>query len=413
MECRELLKIVTTIGNKMLECGAEIYRVEESIVRMCKAYNAENIEVFAIPSSIIITLELNGEQFTQSKRVFPKDIDLDKVDKLNNLSRFICAVKPTGDKIESQLKAIDGNKVNAKWIVYICYAVVPFAFCLFFGGNLKDAAVSSGIGLVIKVILDILVKFRTNTVFVNIICSAVSSVIAILSVLIGIADNYDKIIIGTIMLLVPGIILTNSMRDFIMGDLMAGILRLIEAVLVATGIAIGVALVLSVFDMNSIGVRGNMRVYLEVLYSFVGSLGFAIVFNIKGRKILYAGIGGALSQFSYSMLSYFNLSDITKYLFATVVIAIYAEVMARFVKSPAIVFLVPAIIPLVPGGMMYYSMEYCIAGKTSLFTDKLLETLGVAGALAMGILLVSSANKILRVRAIRNKLRKQARKGNT
>lgn len=148
-----------------------------------------------------------------------------------------------------------------------------------------------------------------------------------------------------------------------------------------------------------------MKIVLECIYSFIGSFLFGIIFNIRGKKLFFAGLGGLLSQTAYVLLAFYFSSEISQYFFATIITAIYSEVFARIEKAPATVFLVPSIIPLVPGGMMYYSMEKCISGNTSLFINMLFETLGVAGALAMGILLVSSGNKILKVAAIRkNKL---------
>ncbi len=149
-----------------------------------------------------------------------------------------------------------------------------------------------------------------------------------------------------------------------------------------------------------------MKILLEVLYSFIGSACFGIIFNIKGRKVLLAGLGGALSQACYALLVIFLGSEIPSYLFATIITAVYAEIMARISKSPATVFLVPSIIPLVPGGMIYNTMEYCLLGENTLFFNKLLETIGVAGALAMGILIVSSINKVIRVGLTKHKNRK-------
>lgn len=140
-----------------------------------------------------------------------------------------------------------------------------------------------------------------------------------------------------------------------------------------------------------------MRIFLECFYSFVGSFCFGIIFNIRGSKLLFAGLGGALSQLAYLLLAIPFSQEITQYFFATVVTALYAELLARIKKAPATVFLVPSIIPLVPGGMMYYSMEMCISGKINNFLNLLLQTIGVAGALAMGILVVSSFNKLLKV----------------
>lgn len=246
-----MLPSALNIGRLLLEYGAEIYRVEESIFRICKAYGAKSVDVFAIPSSLIVTLDMgDGESITLTKRVFEKETDLDRVDQLNNLSRYICANTPKIDEIDKRLVEIMARKTYSMPVLIAVFAIIPATFCLFFGGNFKDALVALVIGSAVKFLLDFLIKFNTNIIFTNVICSAFGSVIAILSVRIGIADNYDKIIIGTIMLLVPGLILTNSMRDFIMGDSLAGLIRLIESVLVATGIAIGVALILSLFGVK-------------------------------------------------------------------------------------------------------------------------------------------------------------------
>ncbi len=146
-----------------------------------------------------------------------------------------------------------------------------------------------------------------------------------------------------------------------------------------------------------------MNYFLECAYSFIGSFCFGIIFNIQGRKLFYSGLGGALSQGAYIAMGFIFSEDITRYLFATIITTIYAEVLARIEKTPATVILVPSIIPLVPGGMMYYTMEYCILGENSEFINMLLETLGVAGALAMGILVVSSGNKLMKVAARKQK----------
>lgn len=140
-----------------------------------------------------------------------------------------------------------------------------------------------------------------------------------------------------------------------------------------------------------------MTVLLEIIYSFIGSLCFGVIFNIKGKKLFFAALGGGISQTAYVCLGLVFESDITTYFFATIIIAVYSEIFARLQKSPATIFLVPAIIPLVPGSLVYYSMEKVILGDTPEFVNLLLETLAIAGALAMGILIVSSINKLLRV----------------
>ena len=244
----KLFEIALKIGGLMLSYGAEIFRAEESIVRICKAYGVKEIDVFAIPSNIIVTFySENDEPCTLSKKIKQRKDDFDKIDKLNSLSRYICENTPDVDTINKSINNILSRKHYNKGIITFCYAIIPAIFCLFFGGNLKDAFFSMFIGIVIMKTLNFLQKYRANLIFTNIICSALASIISILFVMIGFGDNYDKMIIGSIMLLVPGIILTNAMRDIMLGDIMTGILGLIETFLVASGLAIGVVLILTLF----------------------------------------------------------------------------------------------------------------------------------------------------------------------
>ena len=150
-----------------------------------------------------------------------------------------------------------------------------------------------------------------------------------------------------------------------------------------------------------------MQLLFEGIISFIGSFCFGVIFNIKGKKLFFAGLGGLISQLAYSFSILFLNDEISRYFFATIITALFAEFLAKILKSPATVFLVPSIIPLVPGGMMYATMELCIQGKISEFQTSLLNTLGVAGSLALGILVVSSANRLYKVAHSRIKRKKR------
>lgn len=254
MKGYRLLHTAIDISSLMLSCGGELYRAEESIVRICKAYGATEINVFSIPSSLIVTLvTTDNKSITLSKKVVQSSTDLNKLDRLNNLSRYICDFAPDYNFINSMLNDIENNNIlyDNKYVTF-SFAIIPGVFCLFFGGTLKDAFFTLFIGITLKFFLNKLEKQNSNLIFINIICSAIASVMAILFTITGLADNYDKMIIGSIMLLVPGLILTNAMRDLMLGDMLTGILRLIEALLVAVGIAIGVAIILSISGLNKI-----------------------------------------------------------------------------------------------------------------------------------------------------------------
>lgn len=250
MEGKYILDIAVSIATLMLENGAEIYRAEESISRICKAYGAKSAEVFAIPSSIIATIYMeNQDPFTLSRRVCFKDTDLDKVDHLNNLSRYFCNNTPEYQYAIEMIKVIMTRKEYSEPYILISHAVVPAVFCLFFGGTLIEALYSMIAGVIIRYLLKYLQHMKANILFTNIICGATGALVAVIIFKLGLVSDFDNMIIGTIMLLVPGLILTTAMRDFMLGDVVAGMLRLIEALLIAIGIAIGVAIILTIFGL--------------------------------------------------------------------------------------------------------------------------------------------------------------------
>ena len=139
-----------------------------------------------------------------------------------------------------------------------------------------------------------------------------------------------------------------------------------------------------------------MKLLLPCLYSFMGCVGYCLVFNIRMRKrmLLLASLGGAVGWCVYLLCGWLQ-NDITQSFAAILAVAAYSEIMARLQKSPATVYLIVGLIPLVPGGGIYYTMEYCINGDMMNFMNTGIHTLGIAGALAIGILLVSACVRIL------------------
>ncbi|NLM34513.1 MAG: threonine/serine exporter [Clostridiales bacterium] len=133
----------------------------------------------------------------------------------------------------------------------------------------------------------------------------------------------------------------------------------------------------------------------ETLYSMLATLGFAIIFNIRGKNILYASLGGALAWFSYLLFQKLNFSISAANFMASIIIGIYSEVMARINKAPVTVYVVCSLIPLVPGGGMYYTMFESITGSLDKALRLGVETISSAGALAIGVLLISSISRLL------------------
>lgn len=134
--------------------------------------------------------------------------------------------------------------------------------------------------------------------------------------------------------------------------------------------------------------------FLPCLYAFVGCVAFAITFNIHGREIPISALGGAVGWLVYLLSAPWISGEIVRYFLASLALSVYCEVMARLRKCPATSYLLISIFPLVPGAGIYYTMEHAIHGETALFISRGMHTLGLAGALALGILLVSSVMRM-------------------
>lgn len=240
MKTEDLLCVALDIGEQMLISGAEVSRVEDSLQRIISSYHIKRVDVFTITSSIVTTVtDLDGKTITQTRRISSYATDLDKLHNLNALSRKVCTQKPEADEIRKELETIVAKKPYSLGMQCFAFALIAGSFTLFFGGNFLDAAASALIGLVLKISTYTLSKMDINMVLSNLVGSFILSALAILFVFLHFGQNADMIIIGNIMLLIPGIGITNSIRDIVTGDLMAGILRFCEAIIVALAIAGG------------------------------------------------------------------------------------------------------------------------------------------------------------------------------
>jgi uncharacterized membrane protein YjjP (DUF1212 family) len=240
----ELFNFVMDIGEHMLISGAEVHRVEDTINRMCLALGAVRVDVFIITSSIVVTVHTEcGQTHTQTRRVVSVGTNYEKLHLLNELSRRICEKSITPKEIEQKLNAaINCNKFPV-WLEFICYAIIAGAFTLFFGGNVNEALISLFVGVVVRLGMFFCDMLISNKIFVKFFSTVIATLLAFLAVKFAWIADVDKVIIGNIMPLIPGIGFTNALRDLFTGDSIAGLLRSIEAILTALAIAAGYFLV--------------------------------------------------------------------------------------------------------------------------------------------------------------------------
>lgn len=244
----EYLNTVCDIAEQMLKSGAEVHRVEESLTRMCVAVGAVRADVFIITSSIVVTAYADDERsFTETRRIKNIGTDMEKLHRLNDLSRRICSGGMALEEIRAEYDKILSQKAYPLWLEFAAFALIGGSFALFFGGGPIEGLLAALIGLVLRAVTLFSDKTGMGRIFCRFACSFVLTMLSYIFLKFGIISSVDNIIIGNIMVLIPGIGLTNSLRDLFVGDSIAGLLRLIEAVLITLAIVAGHFLFITLF----------------------------------------------------------------------------------------------------------------------------------------------------------------------
>lgn len=385
------------LGYRLQVCGAETFRVEETVRRIMAAYGCTT-EVFAIPNCLIGSVRTpQGHDISRLRRVSEVSMDLDCIELYNSLSRRICARTPDTKTFQEWLdttqKRREGYSLPAQLVAYF-FATGGYA--MFFGGTLADGVCAGVCGIVAGLCLIGLGFLHVNKFFSTIATAFCLSIASYGFARLGWADSIDAVTIGTLMTLVPGMLFTNAIRDVIFGDTNSGVNRLVQVMLVAVGIAVGNGSAFSLAwslwgELPAAAPVAAHSLLVIALACFVGSTGFGCIFNIHGPGIMLCSLGGVLAWLVQWLVQWTGLSYYWSYFLAAVCLSAYSEIMARVRKYPAISYLSVALFPLVPGAGIYYTIDYLLRGNGAAFSATGLETAGAAGCLAVGVLLVSTA----------------------
>ena len=241
---RQALQTVLDIGAQMLSSGAEISRVEDSIISMCHAFGAEPVECFAITYVIVVTI--SGEHtagLTEIRRIRAFDRNMYKLTQLNALSREICETPVTPEQAAEKLREIESRKSYSLLGKMGIFALISLSFTLFFGGSIRDMAVSALIGILIAPVETILSDSGMNRFVQVFLCSAVAGFLSIAMAGIWRGVSSELVSIGNITIFIPGVIFTCAIQEIFSNNMLSGLTRLGEAVITSLVIATGFVLV--------------------------------------------------------------------------------------------------------------------------------------------------------------------------
>ena len=242
-----MLTVTLDIGTGLLEAGAEVHRVEDTMNRLAAAYGVVKSDVFVITTGMHATWRLtDGTTLTETRRVHDKGTDLTLLEQYNDLSRRICRDLPdpeTAMTLVRRVQESEAPRLHKYRMIYPLFSMGAAAsFAIFFGGDLLDGLASGIGGLGVYLMGNLLRRHFDSGLVQTLLNSFLTACFCILMCHFGLGHNVDKVMIGTVMLLVPGVSCTTALRDMMAGDTISGLLRLCNAMLTAGALVCGYVL---------------------------------------------------------------------------------------------------------------------------------------------------------------------------
>ena len=243
------LDAVCLASQMILESGGETYRAEETVERMCQGLGISKVDVLALPTGLMLTLTVDDDDNAISRivRVRHRSIDLNRVDACNGVSRRVASGQIDAGEALRELQEIKKPKKQKRVLLIFASALSAASFTLMLGGSWVDFFVSFFCGALVQLVLPPLAWMKVPPLISSMIAGALTTLMALMGTLVLSDVAIAPVISGAIMPLLPGLAVTNAMRDTIRGDLISGGARLMEAILSVMMLAAGIGLVLSMW----------------------------------------------------------------------------------------------------------------------------------------------------------------------
>lgn len=391
----DVLEVASEAGHILLENGAEISRVEDTMERISSHYGVHTGHFFVLSNGIFTTSSSN--KYANVEFIPIRGIQLSKVVEVNRLSYRIAADKVSLTQARAELDAIRDEPMKPAWEQIVGSAFGAAGFCAVFGGGFMDCAAAFVVGTLLYLFL-LFISSRYLSKIVGGICnSLVATLLCLASYRLGFGSSLSNIIIGAIMPLIPGVPFVNGVRDLADSDYIAGTTRLTDAMLgffcIALGVGTSFVLDGSIFQgmIELKGVTVNAETAglgWQTLAAFIGTFAFAILFGVPRQQYATCGIIGAIGWAAFLIMTRAGIAGtMVSITFSTVLISLMSRMVAVWDKCPSTVYLLCGIFPLVPGAGIFWFTYYLVAEKFRLSMTTGFNAGMAAIAIVLGIIL--------------------------
>ena len=391
----DVLEVASEAGHILLENGAEISRVEDTMERISSHYGVHTGHFFVLSNGIFTTSSSN--KYANVEFIPIRGIQLSKVVEVNRLSYRIAADKVSLTQARAELDAIRDEPMKPAWEQIVGSAFGAAGFCAVFGGGFMDCAAAFVVGTLLYLFL-LFISSRYLSKIVGGICnSLVATLLCLASYRLGFGSSLSNIIIGAIMPLIPGVPFVNGVRDLADSDYIAGTTRLTDAMLgffcIALGVGTSFVLDGSIFhgmiELKGVTVNAETAgLGWQTLAAFIGTFAFAILFGVPRQQYATCGIIGAIGWAAFLIMTRAGIAGtMVSITFSTVLICLMSRMVAVWDKCPSTVYLLCGIFPLVPGAGIFWFTYYLVAEKFRLSMTTGFNAGMAAIAIVLGIIL--------------------------
>ncbi len=403
--CMEPLQLA---GQLIVESGGEIFRVEETVTRMGRAFGLKEVESFAVPSGLFVSYRLaDGSAETAVRRLRAGDTNLDRVDRVNAVSRQVeaGALGPREAlRVLEEIRKIP-RTLAERWLPAAA-ALCAAGFSLMFGGVLPEFLTAGLTAAVVQAFCLLLGRIGMRQLTAVLAGGILSTLVPMLAGTLYRPLLLEAAVAGALMPLVPGLAMTNAVQDTMRGDMVAGLSHGLQAVLTACVIAAG-ALVASALvrlpaaETAALAARELpriTRILLAAASALLGTLGFAMMVSAPARSWLPASAVGMAAYLIYTLILHLGGGGNLAIFLGSVSGSVAALILARRKRMIATVYLMMSIVPFVPGLGLYRCMRGLGSGSV---TGGVLE--GIAAMTAIAMIVIGQGFGSFLVRAVRRK----------
>ena len=398
-EYSQVLDVAALAGHILLENGAEISRVEDTMNRISSHYGVNSVNFFVLSNGIFTTGPSGyGKtgRYANVEFIPIKGVQLDKVSAVSALSYDICSGKYSLEEAWDYLHKIRNSKGKPIWESTVGSALGAAGFCAVFGGGLIDCAAAGVVGLLLNLFINIISGKYLSKIVGGMSNAILATILCVAFYRLGFGESLSNMVIGSLMPLIPGVPFVNGVRDLADSDYIAGLTRLTDAMLGFCCIALGVIVAFrldGLFFGGMIVLDGmttnpqTAALWAQASAAFIGTSAFAVLFGVERNNYITTGIIGALGWLLYLLLiRHAGFSILVSTMLSTMFICLLSRVFAVLRRCPSTIFLLCGIFPLVPGAGVFWTTYYLASKQFHLSLGSGWTALTAAGAIVLGII---------------------------